>query len=163
MTLNDAYLLSQIAAAMLVAPTLVYLALQVRQNTAQLRAVARYQFVEASGQMNTLTAGNPQMASLFRRGIANLDALNEDERMQFTVFVGHFLQIYSVMFELHKDRLLPDSQWYNIRMDLASLLGSPGGRRVFETFGRTGLDPAFIAMLDALTKDVAAPYDISKF
>ena len=45
MTLNDVYLLSQIAAVILIAPSILYLALQVRQNTQQLRATARFQWV----------------------------------------------------------------------------------------------------------------------
>ncbi len=163
MTLNDLYLVSQIVAAILVAPTLLYLALQVRQNTRQMRAVARYQFVEATGQMNALTAGSRETASLFRRGMTDIDALDADERMQFFVFIGQFFQIYSVMFELHEDRLLPDSQWHNVRKDLVSLLASSGGRRVWEVFGREGLDPKFAAAVEAMTKSGEASYDMAKF
>jgi len=41
MTLNDAYLISQIIAVLLVAPTLLYLALQIRQGAEQLRSETR--------------------------------------------------------------------------------------------------------------------------
>ncbi|MEZ5918196.1 MAG: hypothetical protein R3C40_11650, partial [Parvularculaceae bacterium] len=41
MTLNDLYLISQIIAVLLVAPTLLYLALQIRQGTEQLRSESR--------------------------------------------------------------------------------------------------------------------------
>ena len=63
MTLNEAYLVSQIAAAILVAPTLLYLAVQVRQNTKQMRANASFQWIEASGQMNALVAGDTKAAA----------------------------------------------------------------------------------------------------
>lgn len=65
MTLNDAYLVSQTAAAVLVAPTLLYLALQVRQNTVQSRAVARYQFVDAiaSSTSSRRETGKPPRSS----------------------------------------------------------------------------------------------------
>lgn len=43
MTLNDLYLVSQIALAAIGVPTLAFLALQVRQNTKQLRANASHQ------------------------------------------------------------------------------------------------------------------------
>ena len=162
MTLNDSYLVSQIAAAVLVAPTLLYLALQVRQNTAQLKATARYQFVEATGQMNALTAASRETASVFRRGLADIDSLDADERMQFLILVGQFLQIYSTMFELHEDRLLPDSQWHNVRKDLISLLATPGGRRIWETFGKSGLDPAFLAHVDAFVAKGEPSYDIMR-
>ena len=73
MTLNDIYLLSQIVAAILVAPTLLYLAVQVRQNTRQMRANASFQWIEASGQMNALVAGpgsGPQKIPCRRRVIS---------------------------------------------------------------------------------------------
>ncbi|WDI32176.1 hypothetical protein PUV54_03090 [Hyphococcus flavus] len=41
MTLNDVYLISQIIAVLLVAPTLLYLALQIRQGAEQLRSETR--------------------------------------------------------------------------------------------------------------------------
>ena len=160
MTLENLYMLSQILAVFFVAPSLIYLALQVRQNTSQLRAAARYQFVEASGQLNALIAGDKDTASVYRRGLENLDSLDDDERMQLTFFLGQFYQIYSVMFELHEDRLLQDSQWYNIRKDLLMLLRSPSGAMVWEEFGKAGFDPKFVAFLESLKESDEASYSL---
>lgn len=160
MTLNDAYLISQIVAVLLVAPTLVYLALQVRQNTMQMRATARFQWVEASGQFNALVAGDVKAASVFRRGWEAPDSLDDDEKMQFLVHLGHFMQIYSTMFELHQDGLLPDTQWHNCRKDMTAVMNCPGGLWVWETFGRSGLDPTFVAYMDALRGQADATYDL---
>ncbi len=162
MTLNDAYLVPQIAAAVLVAPTLLYLALQVRQNTKQLKAAARYQFVEATGQMNAVMAGDKSAASVFRRGIENYESLDADERMQFLVFIGQHMQIHSVMFELHEDGLLPESQWRNVRKDILTIVRSDGGRRVWEEFGKAGLDPKFVACVESLVASAEETYDMTK-
>jgi hypothetical protein len=161
MTLNDAYLVSQIVAVFLVAPTLLYLALQVRQNTLQMRAAARFQWVEASGQFNALTAGSLQAASVFRRGWDNPETLDDDERMQFLVHLGHFMQIYSTMFELHQDKLLPDTQWHNCRQDMISVMKSPGGRWVWSAFGKQGLHPKFVAYMEALGESGEASFDLT--
>lgn len=150
MTLNDIYLISQIVAVVLVVPSIIYLALQVRQNTQQMRATARFQWVESSGQFNSLIAGSTQAASVFRRGMDDPDALNDDERMQFLFYLGHFMQIYSTMFELNREKLLPDSQWHNCRKDIISVINSPGGLWVWETVGKPGLDPAFVAFVESL-------------
>lgn len=161
MTLNEAYLVSQMAIAVLGVPTLLYLALQVRQNTKQMRANASFQWVAASGQMNALVAGDTQAASVFRRGWEDPATLSDDERMQYLVHVGHFMQIYSTMYELHEDGLLPDTQWHNCRKDIASMMSSKGGRWVWETFGRRGLDPAFVAYVEKLKDSGETPYDLS--
>lgn len=161
MTLNDAYLFSQIAAAILVAPTLLYLAVQVRQNTKQMRANASFQWVEASGQMNALVAGDRHNASVFRRGWDDPQTLDDDERMQYLVHMGHFMQIYSTMFELHQGGLLPDTQWHNCRKDIVSIINSKGGEWVWESFGKKGLDASFVAYVESLKASGEAPYDLS--
>lgn len=160
MTLNDVYLISQIIAVVLVAPTIIYLALQVRQNTAQLRAVARNQFLEATGQLNALGAGSKQVASMYRRGLADLASLDDDEQMQFFGFVGHFFQIYSVMFELHQDGLLPDSQWHAAKKDMLALLDTKGGMTLWESFGREGLSPPFVSYIDKLRAEDGRSFHI---
>lgn len=162
MTLNDVYMLSQIVGVVFVAPTLIYLALQVHQNTRQLRATARYQFVEATGLMNTLTAGDKATASVFRRGLSDPDALDPDERMQFMIFVGHFFAIYCALFEAHGDGSLSKTQWYAIRKDLLSLIASPGGRANWENFGRHGLPPSFVTFIDELIASGEARYDLDR-
>lgn len=161
MTLDDIYLISQIAAAALVAPTLLYLALQVRQNTTQMRAMARFQWVEASGQFNALTAGSLQAASVFRRGWENPDDLDDDERTQWIVHIGHFMQIYSTMFELHREKLLPDTQWHNCRKDMIAVMNSSGGLYVWETFGKHGLDPGFAAYMEGLKGSTETSFDLT--
>jgi hypothetical protein len=161
MPLNDIYMLSQIAGVALVVPTLLYLALQVHQNTAQLRATARYQFIEATGLMNTLTASDKATAAVFRRGLDNPDALDSDEQMQFMVFIGQFYTIYSVLFELHEEDLLPPTQWFAIRKDLLTLMASPGGRGIWEKFGRHGLSPKFVTFVEDLANSDEATYDLT--
>ncbi len=161
MTLNDIYLASQIIAAVLVAPTLLYLALQVRQNTAQLRAGARYQFVEATGHQNGILAGDKNAASVFRRGLDDIDSLDPDERFQFMIFVGQYLQIYSVMFELYQDKLLPESQWFNVKKDIVSVVATPGGKHIWASFGRVGLDADFVACVNSLIDSGETSYDLT--
>ena len=161
MTLNDAYLVSQIAAAVLIVPTLLYLALQVRQNTAQLKAAARYQFVEATGQMNVVIAQSKQAASVFRRGNDALENLDDDERIQFVFFIAQHFQIHSVMFELYQDGLLPETQWHNVRKDILAMVRTPGGRRVWEDFAKTGLEPKYVALVERLIAGAEASYNIT--
>lgn len=162
MTLNDVYVFTQIVAAILVVPTLLFLALQVRQNTKQLKAAARFQFVEATGQMNSGIATAKQAASVYRRGVENYENLDADERCQFFFFIGQQLQIHSVMFELHEDGLLPPTQWHNVRKDILTIVRSPGGRRIWEDFARAGLHPQYVAFVDRLVASAEDTYDTTK-
>ncbi len=162
MTLNDIYLISQILAVAALIPSVLYLAMQVRQNTMQGRASARFQWVEASGQFNALIAGNTSTASVFQRGWDDPDALDDAERMQFLVMLGHFMQIYSTMFEQHQDKLLPDTQWHNCRKDMIAVMNSPGGLWVWNTFGKKGLGPDFVNYMEALVTGEETSFDLTK-
>ncbi len=162
MTLETVYYISQIVAVIAVVASLIYLGLQVKQNTDQAKAAARYQFVEATGQLNAVMAADKSCASVFRRRLEGMDGLDDDERFQFLVFVGHYFQIYSVMFELHEDKLLPASQWHNVKKDILMLVGSDGGKKVWDGFGNVGLDPNFTAFVNALIDAGDATYDMTK-
>jgi len=159
MTLENIYLVTQIAAVIALAPSLIYLALQVKQNTAQLRASARYQFVEATGMMNAAVVGSPQSVSVFRRGLGG-ETLDADEALQFTMMTGQYFQIYSVMFELWTDKLLPDSQWYAVRKDLVTVMASPGGRRIWDEVMSTALDTEFVSLVESLASSGEKSYSI---
>jgi len=162
MTLNDILIFSQITAAVLVVPSVLYLAMQVRQNTKQLKAAATYQFVEATGQMNAVMAGSKALASVFRRGTKHFDSLDKDERWQYFFFLGQHMQIHSVMFELHQSGLLPETQWHNVWKDILTMIRSDGGRRVWEDFARGGLDPAYVAFVENLVASAEVSYNLNK-
>jgi hypothetical protein len=72
------------------------------------------------------------------------------------------MQIHSVMFELREDGLLPESQWRNVRKDILTIVRSDGGKRVWEEFGKTGLDPKFVAYVERLVASAEATYDMTK-
>lgn len=79
------------------------------------------------------------------------------------MLIGSFLSIYGVMYELHQDKLLPDSQWRVVKNDLISALGSPGGRSVWESYGKHGLAPEFVAYAGRIATSGEASYDLTKF
>lgn len=160
MTLNDAYLVSQIAAAIFVAPTLLYLALQVRQNTAQMRATASRQYLEASKDLNLGIIQNKEVASVYRRGCDDLQSLNADEKTQFFFYIGQFYQTFSTMFDLWEAGELPESAWHTIRKHIISMMSMAGTRHVFDVWAREGLAPEFIAYVDTLCAASEATYSL---
>ena len=162
MTLNDFYLVSQIIAAILVAPTLLYLALQVRQNTKQMRASAANQYFEASKDLNLALISNRETASVYRRGVADFNALDEDEKTQFFFYVGQFYQSFSNMYDLWTDKALPDSAWHPIRKHLISMMAQPGLRHVWEAWAREGLAPDYVAYVETLGASGEATYSLKE-
>lgn len=153
---------ADVVGVIVVAPSLVYLALQVRQNTRQMRASATNQYFDASKDLNLALIASTQTASVYRRGVADFDALDEDEKTQFFFYIAQFYQSFSNMHDLWTEKTLPDSAWHPIRKHLISMMALPGARHVWEAWAREGLAPAFVAYVDGLAASGEATYSLEQ-
>jgi len=162
MTLNDIYLISQVVAVAALIPSVLYLAVQVRQNTLQARANAAYQFLEATGSINVVPIGNKETARVIRRGLEDISGLDADERLQFVWFVGQHFTTHSTVYELYCNKTLPESQWHPIKKDIITILATNGGRTVWDDFAVEGLSPDFVAYVEGLLASGEGSYSLDK-
>ena len=151
----------ELLGAFVVLVTLGYLAIQTRSINKQSQAEARYAFVEAMAQVNMVIAQSTTTASIWRRGLESIQELTEDERMQFFMCLGQYSNLWSVMHQLHEDKLLPQEQWLVVRNDMVSILGSDGGRYFWKNGGEAAFDPGFSAFVNSELKSSDRPYDMS--
>jgi hypothetical protein len=162
MTLNDIYLVSQVLAVFALVPSVIYLAVQVRQNTLQARANAAYQFLEANGNINMAVIENKQVASVIRRGLESYDSLDKDEKPQFMWFVGQHFTVHNTMYELYQNKMLPESQWHPVKKDILTVLSTPGGRTIWNDFAIAGLPPDFVAYVEDLLTSGEDSYSLGQ-
>ncbi len=162
MTLNDIYLVSQVLAVIALIPSVLYLAVQVRQNTLQARANAAYQFLEATGNINAIPLGNKQTARVIRRGLEDMSALDPDEKLQFIWFCGQHFTTHSTVYELYRNKTLPESQWHPIKKDIITFLATNGGRTIWNDFAAKGLSPDFVAYVENLLESGEASYSMDE-
>jgi len=148
MTLESIYYISQIVASVAVLASLIYLALQTRQNTLGQRAMMH--------QMRT-----QQMQSDLYAGAdpANVEAMiaadDGDPGLTETQFRQVFNLTLSAMtsmeeqFRLHKAGQYDAQHWASTRKTLDIFLRRPG-RRVIVRMFRSNLDPDFVALVDEI-------------
>ena len=141
--------------------TLIYLSIQTRSIRKQSQAEARYNFVDASAEINMSIAQNKQTASLWRRGLDSIESLDEDERMQFFMLMGQYANLWSVMHQLYNEKLVPETQWHIVRGDIASILKSNGGRYFWEHGGAAAFDEPFTEFVVRELADEVRPYSMS--
>ncbi len=149
MTLEQWANLAEIVAAVAVVPSLVYLAVQVRQGNAQSRATARYAFIESMADINMTIAQDKAAASVWRRGLEAPETLDPDEQMQLWMFIGQYCNAWVVMYHLHLDGLLPQKQWTLVQTDIVSILSSAGGR-MFWNEAVNAFENDFVTFVDQL-------------
>jgi len=155
MSIQDLGSLGELLAAIATLATLLYLARQVRANTRAMEADSDRTAHSFAAVSATTLGAHKQAASVFRRGISDIETLDPDEQIQF-----HFLfaQIVNQAHSVYQDRRRGLGDDDGSRTELAlGLLGSKGGRAYWQA-ARLGYDPFFRALVDeALAKDHDPP------
>ena len=65
---------------------LVFLGLEVRQNSSQMRTEASYTMNESINFLNSGLYSDPTLSSIVRRGEQNFSSLDDDEKYRFVAF-----------------------------------------------------------------------------
>ena len=118
--------------------TLVYLAAQIRQNTAQLRANAEGARIAAFDE-TTRSLGNWQegifgqrdVASLWERGLAADAGLDSTERLRFEYVAARLLQIWQSIYR-RSERASDPEHWVVTQHYVRLFLRQPGFLRFWE-------------------------------
>ena len=110
MSLEDLGNVGEFVGAIAVVVSLIYLAVQIRQNTRSLRAGAFQQYRQQSAELRRLLA-EPDMASVYRRGLYSPDQLTEEERTRFAAMMVFAFNREENLFLLRKLGLLDETLW----------------------------------------------------
>lgn len=124
--------IAELMGAMGVLLTLVYLALQIRENTRGLQAASLESVLEGPRDRYFLPmAKEPDLADIFARGLNSLDQLDEKEtRRFFYLMYEQLFQMQQVMHLRERD-LIPQVD-YDAWLDYtASLIKTPGGAEMW--------------------------------
>ena len=108
MTLQDWGAIGELVGGIAVIITLIYLALQIRQNTSSIEAATEQSTMDHEMAMYTLVAEHP---SIYRRGSQCLSDLDADELVVFEHLMGAIMtQMYGACAQ-YRRKLLSESVW----------------------------------------------------
>ena len=109
MTLEDLGNLGDFLGGLLLAISILYLAIQVRQNTKAQRAEAYQDAVEKINSWSALMVQDLSLNGLFYRGCKNYSTLSPEERSQFYHLMMIFIRNYAAAKHLEDAELLGKS------------------------------------------------------
>ena len=108
--------------------SLVYLAVQIRQNTRAVRASSFHGVTDSFNLLNTTIAHDESLARIFRVGSESLAKLNEDERVRFSfLFLGAF-RVFETLYYQNKQGTGDPALWTAEMGTMVALLSGLGGR-----------------------------------
>jgi hypothetical protein len=145
-------------AAIAVVASLIYLGRQVHLANLQSRAAARYSFLDAYGIANGTIANSTEASSVLHRGLTEGE-LSDGEAMQFYVLIGQFLNTWGVMYDLHREKQLPESQWTVVRTDIQAIFGVGGGAVFWREVGQKNVSQDFASYVNDLLSRGDTPYE----
>ena len=132
MTLGDLSDLAQVIGAVAVVVSILYLAVQIRQNTRALRLTVHHAMSDAHGQYLGLLAQDPNLFHLFREGAADLASLSEEDQARLNLLLHQiFIEFEDAYYHL-REGALPGPLAERLSKILPVWLAQPGLRAWFE-------------------------------
>ena len=112
--------------------TLIYLAVQIRDNTRSTRLAAMQSTMLSAQNVGKLPAQDRDLARVVRVGLAAPDDLDEDEFQQFRYYLIGYLRVHEDMFVQHKAGVIDDETWLARASSLRTIFSTPGGRKIWD-------------------------------
>ena len=143
--------IGEVAGAFGVILTLIYLAIQLRQNTKASKITAVQNSVENSARFSELVAEDEDLGRTFWVGLSNPEELNASEMRRFISIVNVFMRRESVAFYLYQEGTMPEELWAARVATMTGLLNQPGLKLYLGVVGES-LPSDFRAFIEEATE-----------
>lgn len=143
--------IGEIIGALAVFITLIYLALQIRQNTRAVNSSALDSTVNTISIARQSIYENDDVAQVYLKGMAAPEEMNELERLKFRLLLHNLMLSQSNIFAQTKFSDLPISEWQAQTVVIKRVLGSPGGSWFWNEYAEE-FDTDFRSEIDELMK-----------
>jgi hypothetical protein len=130
-----------------VVATLIYLAIQVRQNTSALQTASRQAISSGYRDSNRLRL-DPTAALAWAKGLSDFENLPFEERNFFALITNDEALFFQGTFALYESGQLEESTYSAYLAWFASIIATPGGVVWWETIARPLYAPGMVAAVD---------------
>ncbi|MEH6587123.1 MAG: hypothetical protein V7720_11205 [Halioglobus sp.] len=128
--------------------TLIYLAVQVRQNTAVARETILRNQTDRNMDNSKFIAGTPGLMDIYIRAMDDPESVTREERWRFGSYMyGMFLD-FQEAYHFNKSKRQRDYWWPMISKNVTFYLSRPGGRAWWSSQGSRMLDDDFVAFIN---------------
>jgi hypothetical protein len=147
MTLDNLANIGEFVGALAVVVSLLYLAVQIRQNSQLIRVSTS----QAAGEWFlaglSIAAQSSQTAKMLTHGLADLRQLSEDERTQFFILMQMFFAGFSEQYLNYQHGAIMEYQWRDTERIARWWLNQAGVQTWWHT-QRTMLNPDFVSHVE---------------
>ena len=149
MTLQDLGSIGSFLAAIATLLTLIYLAIQIRQNSESVKSAAAQSVLESLNEAIQSAASTPQLSRVVALGQSDFDQLSEDERQQFLIWLFGWFRIIE---QAHHNYILGHFEpriWNGYAKHIESVMQAPAVHRWWN-LRKSVFSPDFQQFIDGL-------------
>jgi hypothetical protein len=133
--LSDLANLGEFLGGVAVIVSLVYLGVQIRQNTKSLRAATFQALSDSLSELTARMAESPDMGNLYFAGHQQSGGLSDAESRRFMLLLLTLLRRFENAYLQYRSGILTASQWAGFRSTLLLVVSTPGGRAWWASWG----------------------------
>ena len=152
MTIQDWGAIGEILGAVATIATLIYLAVQIRQNTRALQAASMDSTIQAANDIRANLFLDPEITEIYRKGLQNVEDLGETDRERFRLIMTNALWAFWNTFS--QSQLGGRQSWSAQSNIVRRFLSQPGGVWFWENY-RSEFEPEFQSEIDSILKNKA--------
>jgi len=159
MSLSDLGNIGEFVSALAVVISLLYLAIQIRQNTRSLRASAHQSITSHIAELNRTIVEHGEVAAILEAGLTNPVGLSPADRRRFNAYNSARFRHYDNLYYQYRVGTLERSQWNGFDALLRTHLRQPGIVRWWEESSGFYSDEfvSYVRALQAADPDAPAP------
>ena len=152
MTIQDLGSIGELVSSVAVLITLIYLAIQVKQNTVMMRNAASQSTASAGREVALATMASPEMAKIFVKLSAG-EELNPEEQIHRLMWCQATLRALESYYMHWKSGLVDDEFWATRKNGATSILGTLT-EEIWASV-KSQYDTGFVDFVDELWKESA--------
>ena len=118
----------EILGAIAVVATLFYLAGQIKHANRESQSNVAWAITNALNQFAGRITSSPEVASIWKRGCDDFDALNEAEQEHFVVIVAEWVNVLMALFRTKDLSPIPEDYWRQVKGTFLMYMEKPGFR-----------------------------------
>ncbi len=149
MSLGEWASIASLVSAVALVVSVIYVSIQIRNNTRAVRATAFQQVVDSFAGISLEIAKDRNLVDLYLRGSQDFASLSDVERTQYSLMLLSFLRRAENVFFQTEIHLLQSDHWSGIRDSIKAIVDPPGARECWSVIN-CHLNPEFRAFIGTL-------------
>ena len=141
--------IGQLATVFIGVPSIIYFAIQLREQTRERRQSAVNALAVQWGDLTKALHENAEFTALYLRGIQSFHGLDVVSKLRFSAFQNRFFKNFEGMYYSRREGILSPELWEEIERTMSDFLAYDGVRQWWETRKHWHTE-AFVRVVDAL-------------